>query len=91
MLSPCAYKTLSSASSIFEYLIREDFRCFETGPLLFFYSNAVLNGKVTISTLLSPFQGSKGDPGVVGPMGPAGLPVSMGVRGIRYLQCLFPR
>lgn len=31
---------------------------------------------------MSPFQGSKGDPGVVGPMGPAGLPVSMGVLGI---------
>lgn len=46
-------------------------------------------GMLTVSTLLCPFQGSKGDPGVAGPMGPAGLPVSMGVLGIS-LQSLFP-
>lgn len=44
---------------------------------------------LTVSTLLYPFQGSKGDPGVAGPMGPAGLPVSMGIAGI-YLQSLLP-
>lgn len=50
LLSLCAYKTLSWASLISEYLILGVFRCFEICPLLFFYSVAVATAVLPVYT-----------------------------------------